>query len=224
MLHLVFQNVSLPPASVNGKDLSVEMTLSLGPDAANSSVSAKFISSDGTETALGTYSGVEEELFTAAIDPNSGIYAMFNTAAIHEGGADGGPIVGGITITNLNISAPAAADTEPPVITLIGENPVNISVGDVYTDAGATAQDDIDGDISSLITVGGDTVDTSTVGTYNITYNVSDSAGNAAAEVTRTVNVNEPTYNITFTVDMTNVDGYDGTTPISLADHLQLGI
>ena len=80
-----------------------------------------------------------------------------------------------------------------------------------------TAQDDIDGDISSLITVGGDTVDTSTVGTYNITYNVSDSAGNAAAEVTRTVNVNEPTYNITFTVDMTNVDGYDGTTPISLA-------
>lgn len=212
-----FQNVSLPPASVNGKDLSVEMTLSLGPDAANSSVSAKLISSDGTETALGTYSGVEEELYTAAIDPNSGIYAMFNTAAIHEGGADGGPIVGGITITNLNISAPAAADTEPPVITLVGENPVNISVGDVYTDAGATAQDDIDGDISSLIIVGGDTVDTSTVGTYNITYNVSDSAGNAAAEVTRTVNVNEPTYNITFTVDMTNVDGYDGTTPISLA-------
>ena len=49
------------------------MTLSLGPDAANSSVSAKLISSDGTETALGTYSGVEEELYTAAIDPNSGI-------------------------------------------------------------------------------------------------------------------------------------------------------
>ncbi len=212
-----FQNVSLPPASVNGKDLSLEMTLSLGTDAANSSVSAKLTSSDGTETTIGTYSGVEEELYTAAIDPNSGIYAMFNTVAMHQGGAGGGQLEGGITITNINISAPAAADTEPPVITLIGENPVNISVGDVYTDAGATAQDDIDGDISSLITVGGDTVDTSTVGTYNITYNVSDSAGNAAAEVTRTVNVNEPTYNITFTVDMTNVDGYDGTTPISLA-------
>ena len=49
---------------------------------------------------------------------------MFNTAAFDVGGADGGPLVGGITITNLNISAPAAADTEPPVITLIGENPV----------------------------------------------------------------------------------------------------
>ena len=70
---------------------------------------------------------------------------------------------------------------------------MNISVGDVYTDAGATAQDDIDGDINSLITVGGDTVDTSTVGTYNITYNY---IRKSAAEVTRTVNVNEPTYNL----------------------------
>ena len=34
-------------------------------------------------------------------------------------------------------------------------------------------------------------MDTSTVGTYLVTYNVSDTAGNAAIEVTRTVNVVE---------------------------------
>ncbi|GIR81951.1 MAG: hypothetical protein CM15mP83_6770 [Flavobacteriaceae bacterium] len=77
--------------------------------------------------------------------------------------ADGGPIVGGITITNLNISAPFG-NTEPPVITLLGENPVGkISVGDL-TGLVSTAQDE-SGDINSLITVGGNTGDTSTVGT-----------------------------------------------------------
>ena len=76
-----------------------------------------------------------------------------------------------------------------PVITLLGSSPVNVTVGGSYTDAGATAMDTEDGDITANIVVGGDTVDTNTVGTYVITYNVTDSNGNAAAEVTRTVNV-----------------------------------
>ena len=86
----------------------------------------------------------------------------------------------------------AAADTTPPVITLVGDNPVNITVGDTYTDAGATATDDLDGDITANIVVGGDIVDVNNAAQYIITYNVSDAAGNAAAEVTRTVNVNDP--------------------------------
>lgn len=86
----------------------------------------------------------------------------------------------------------AAADTTPPVITLVGDNPVNITVGDTYTDAGATASDDVDGDITANIVVGGDIVDVNNAAQYIITYNVSDAAGNAAAEVTRTVNVNDP--------------------------------
>tara|TARA_A100001011_G_scaffold399648_1_gene509342 strand:+ start:180 stop:3203 length:3024 start_codon:yes stop_codon:yes gene_type:complete len=86
----------------------------------------------------------------------------------------------------------AAADTTPPVITLVGDNPVNITVGDTYSDAGATATDDVDGDITANIVVGGDIVDVNNAAQYIITYNVSDAAGNAAAEVTRTVNVNDP--------------------------------
>jgi len=80
-------------------------------------------------------------------------------------------------------------DTTLPVITLLGDNPVNLYIGDSYTDAGATALDDVDGDITADIVVGGDTVDTNATGTYIITYNVSDAAGNPATEVTRTVNV-----------------------------------
>ena len=81
-----------------------------------------------------------------------------------------------------------------PVITLVGAAAVTVRAGDSYADAGATAEDVEDGDLSAQIIVGGDTVDTDTVGTYVITYNVTDSDGNAAAEVTRTVTVasNEP--------------------------------
>ncbi|MBT8271363.1 MAG: DUF5011 domain-containing protein, partial [Bacteroidia bacterium] len=84
-------------------------------------------------------------------------------------------------------------DTTPPVITLIGSSVIDLTVGDTYTEQGATATDNVDGDISANIVIGGDTVDTNTVGTYLVTYNVSDAAGNAATEVIRTVNVNPDT-------------------------------
>ena len=50
----------------------------------------------------------------------------------------------------------APADTTAPVITLVGDDPVAITVGDAYVDAGATATDDVDGDITANIVVGGD--------------------------------------------------------------------
>ena len=46
-------------------------------------------------------------------------------------------------------------DTTAPIITLIGEPELTIAVGEEYTDAGVTAQDDTDGDISDDIDVSG---------------------------------------------------------------------
>jgi len=88
------------------------------------------------------------------------------------------------------VTATQVADTTPPVITLNGDATVTINVGDTYTDAGATAKDDQDGDISDKIVKSG-SVDTSTAGTYVIHYNVEDNAGNSADEVMRTVIVKE---------------------------------
>ncbi|OQX76649.1 MAG: hypothetical protein B6D61_08470 [Bacteroidetes bacterium 4484_249] len=78
-------------------------------------------------------------------------------------------------------------DTTPPVITIIGFNPVNTCVDMTYADAGATASDDEDGDVTDKIetTVN---VDTMNVGTYYVKYVVTDEAGNRA-EATRTVEV-----------------------------------
>lgn len=81
-------------------------------------------------------------------------------------------------------------ENTPPVITLIGANPINVYLGDTYIDLGATASDLEDGNITAnIVTVG--TVNTGILGTYTITYNVKDSQGLSAVEVSRTINVLE---------------------------------
>ena len=83
---------------------------------------------------------------------------------------------------------PDDIDVTAPIITLIGDSEITIELGANYMDSGATATDDRDGDLTeSIVTL--NTVDTNIVGTYLITYNVNDAAGNSATEVTRTVNV-----------------------------------
>ena len=57
----------------------------------------------------------------------------------------------------------AAADTTAPVIPLTGSAYVTLNIGDSFTDSGATASDNIDGNLTSSITSSG-TVDTSVVG------------------------------------------------------------
>ena len=54
-------------------------------------------------------------------------------------------------------------DTTAPVITVTGDNPATVELGATYTDAGASA------DGGETVTSSG-TVDTSTVGSYTITY------------------------------------------------------
>jgi len=100
--------------------------------------------------------------------------------------------------TNQNISSDAPSigyiyvteDSIAPVITLLGDATVSIEVGDTYIDAGATAKDNYDGDITSnIVTVSN--VDTAIVGIYTVTYDVSDANGNAAFTITRIVSVED---------------------------------
>ena len=79
-----------------------------------------------------------------------------------------------------------APDVTAPVITLLGSAADTVAQCEVYVDPGATALDNIDGDISGQIIISG-TVDESVAGTYTLYYNVDDVTGNPAAEVMRTV-------------------------------------
>ena len=91
-----------------------------------------------------------------------------------------------------SVSLEIAPVNDMPTITLGGDITITLEQGDVFSDPGATALDAEDGDISTDIVVGGDSVDTSAQGTYTVSYNVTDSAGSAATEVTRTVTITAP--------------------------------
>ena len=78
-----------------------------------------------------------------------------------------------------------------PIITVVGANPLQLTVGGTFTDPGATAFDEEDGDITGSIVISGNTVNTAVAGAYIVQYNVSDSDGAAADEKTRIVQVEE---------------------------------
>ena len=96
-------------------------------------------------------------------------------------GADDGVNTANQTIT-LGVSD---IDEIAPVITLNGDELVNVEQGSSYVEAGATA------DGGETVTTSG-TVDESTIGEYTITYSATDSAGNTGT-ATRTVNVVDTT-------------------------------
>lgn len=73
----------------------------------------------------------------------------------------------------------------PPIIQLIGANPLVVDKDGTYADPGYTATDIQDGDITAQVTIVG-IVNTAITGVYTIVYNVTDSDGNAHS-VTRKV-------------------------------------
>lgn len=81
------------------------------------------------------------------------------------------------------------ADLSAPTIKLNGESSSYIKVGTSYSDPGFTANDNVDGDLTSKVSISGN-VNTSKMGRNAITYTVTDTAGNTT-KVTRTVYVYE---------------------------------
>ncbi|XID90250.1 Ig-like domain-containing protein [Paenibacillaceae bacterium WGS1546] len=134
---------------------------------------------------------------TAPAD-NSGNWTYTPTVAWPEGTHS---ITATATDAAGNTSAASTAisvtiDTTAPIISLNGDASVRIVVGTTYTDAGASASDAVQGDVTGDIVVH-NPVDSNVVGTYIVTYNVSDHAGNAADEVQRTVTVIPPAVTVT---------------------------
>jgi exonuclease III len=83
----------------------------------------------------------------------------------------------GIAIDNLVVVASLAepVDRIPPQLAILGANPMRIRAGDLFSDPGAIAIDDNDEPVPVLAS---GAVDVSTVGTYWITYEAIDAAGN----------------------------------------------
>ena len=86
------------------------------------------------------------------------------------------------TATNIEVQ-----DIEEPKLTLKGNKKIIVTIGDKYNEQGATAIDNIDGDITSKIEILSN-VDTSKKGMYRVKYLVQDKSGNIS-ECVREVEV-----------------------------------
>ena len=168
--------------TVNVVDTTLPVITLLGDNPVTLEVGGTY--TDAGATASDTYDGDITSSIVTISNVDSAVVGSY-TVAYNVSDANGNAAVE-VTRTV------TVVDTTLPVITLLGEDPVTVEVGDTYTDAGATASDTYDGDItSSIITISN--VDTAVVGVYEVVYNVSDASGNAAVEETRTVNVVDTT-------------------------------
>jgi PKD repeat protein len=85
----------------------------------------------------------------------------------------------------------------PPIITIAGNNPVTIFVNQTYEDEGATAHDEVDGDLTTSIVETSNLINT-TVGTYAVVYTITDGCGltSSATRVVEVVPIPYPEINL----------------------------
>ena len=100
-------------------------------------------------------------------------------------------------------------DLLPPVITLNGLELVSLGKGQPYIEAGATAEDAIDGQIQVVRT---GSVDVSVVGRYVLTYTATDESGNSASTI-RVVTVSSLEEDDVSATTSCGVDAKSSTTP-----------
>jgi hypothetical protein len=107
----------------------------------------------------------------------------------------------------------------PPVITMLGDNPIRVPIGGDFVDPGATAIDAIDGTDPVVTYINGveqvvssATIDSSSPTTYTITYKSTDSAGNTGT-ATRSVIIGNPSSSTNPTPQITPTPTSTDTTP-----------
>ena len=153
----------------------------------------------------GTENGYTADIFYIATNLTENTKYYYRGAASNSAGIGRGAVI--------NFTTPACpVINTAPVITLNGTNPTNLTVGQIYTEY-ATAYDKEDGNITSKIVRNG-VLNTNSAGTYILYYNVKDSQGLSAQQVTRTVIVKAPVLNPTLRFEAvdTVVDYNTGTT------------
>ena len=141
---------------------------------------------DGTDPVVTYINGVQQAVSSTTIDTSQSTTYIITYSATDQAGnhstAERSVVVGNPNGTppGGGSGSPTPTDTTPPVVTLSGAAAMQLSVGDTWTDPGATALDDTDGDLTAHILETG-AVDTATPGLYTLTYSATDAAGNTGS-------------------------------------------
>ncbi len=131
--------------------------------------------------------------FDTTLTGGDGFYEFYSIAVDNAGNREIVPMTGlpglyplleeGVIIgAEVLPDTSTTVDTKSPVITLIGNSPMTVTQGTIFTDPGASTDD-------GTAVVQSGSVDTNVVGSYLRYYDATDLAGNVADQVTRTVNV-----------------------------------
>ena len=128
--------------------------------------------------------GSGDGTLTASFSANYSQAARVGTVQISATGATNEPA----TNSPRTVTITQQGDTEAPLVFLEGTNPTTVQFGSTYVDAGATAVDGLEGNLTARLAQTYNDVNTSAVGTYSVTWSVLDTAGNQGS-ATRTVHV-----------------------------------
>ncbi len=163
-LTVTIQDTTAPEVTVDPNSQNVESTSTIGAEA--------FFTASAVDLVDGTMSLV-------SCSPESGSVFPFGSNTVNCTATDehGNTGTGTATVNVL--------DTGAPVITLNGDATINLTIGSIYVEQGATVTDNHDTELS--VTIGGDDLSTTLVGTYNVTNDAQDSSENSAVQKVRTV-------------------------------------
>ena len=174
------QTTTISVFSANTFDLSVKLA---EDTVANRSTSQGEVFNAGTLLTLDNLTPSSSSLYVNIVGGNGG-EGVLNAMSIQE------------------LDVPAPADTTPPVITIIGNNPETVVWGSAYSDAGATAED---AGVPVNVVTGSSGVNTAILGSYTVNYTSTDAAANIGT-ASRTVNVVLPAN--------ANIPSSDGLSPL----------
>jgi hypothetical protein len=169
------KSVDTPPVITTPSNITVAATDSTGTASTDSLIAVFLTAANAND--------VDDGNISVSHDAPD-IFPLGNTVVTFEATDNGeNTVTAQATVT--------VTDQTAPIISLIGSSSLTLTTSDDYVEQNATGLDNVDGDVTNNIIVGGDTVDTSTLGVYSITYNVSDASGNAALTATRIVTVQD---------------------------------
>lgn len=167
----------------NTTDVSFTVVFSEAVSGFDSYADLSVGTTDSLSATFATFSTVDDITYTVTMTGTSGDGELTLGVVTGSGVQD-------VVAHDLSSSVTSVAvvlDHTAPVISLVGGSSIELKRGGAWTDPGYSAVDAVDDSVS--VTVGGDSVDSATLGDYSITYNAVDAAGNAAEQKTRTVSV-----------------------------------
>lgn len=178
-LHLTLSTVSIASNNPNPSRAKEGDTVTLSFTASETAETPAVTIAGHTPTLTNTSSNSWRAEYTMCSSDTEGGVAFSITFNDSSGNAC-------IPVTATTNASSVVFDKTKPVITLNGDAAVTMEAGQIFTDPGATATDNYDGDITAKIVKWG-IVDTSKAGSYTVTYDVEDNTGNNAVQAVRTI-------------------------------------